>query len=80
MHVKRGLAALNVDADLSLNGIRGMQFNFRDGWLCTCVWICVRACERVCVCVRVCVCACVFDVMFVHSVVAMASSLTPDAR
>lgn len=26
------------------------------------------------------VCVCVFDVMFVHSVVAMASSLTPDAR
>lgn len=26
------------------------------------------------------VCVCVFDVMFVHSVVAMASSLTPDAQ
>lgn len=33
-----------------------------------------------CVSVRVCVCVCVFDVMFVHSVVAMAPSLTPDAR
>lgn len=33
-----------------------------------------------CVSVRACVCVCVFDVMFVHSVVAMAPSLTPDAR
>ena len=40
--------------------------------------ICVRV--QACVCVCVCLCVCVFDVMFVHSVVAMASSLTPDAR
>lgn len=32
-----------------------------------------------CMCLNVCVCVCAFDVMFVHSVVAMASSLTPDA-
>lgn len=35
----------------------------------------------VCACVFVCVfpCVCMFDVMFVHSAAAMASSLTPNA-
>lgn len=50
-------------------------------WCGTWMWVWEwRGAVSLYMCTSLCECVCVFDVMFVHSVVAMASSLTPDAQ